>query len=478
MNRHAIFGFCILTVLILSSVFSLFPNPDINQVQEQEQTERIIPICNRDYFYHMHAELQNASSSIHIVQFQMRYYPSYPSSHSNIFLNDLIEAKERGVDVKVMLEGGEDFLGENFTEDQIKAQEYLEAGDVEVKFDGKGITTHAKLIVIDKRVVILGSTNWNYYALDRNNEASVLIKSNEIGEYYDDYFHKLWNQWEIKVNEFMPDPSGYDDAEMPNGEWVELYNLGEEDVNVSGWVLYDLYDYHELYIAPSNTNTGNTIVTPNGFLVVYRNGDDDFCLNNNNNGYEEVRLYDGYPARESTPIDKVSYSSSERNKSWARIPDGTGNFSITKPTPGMKNVANTHKHNEIFDTTGGTYPSLPGTHEGMLKLNQTITVSKLYTYPCPGTGGHSEYARIWNNSGWNVTANWGGYRDWHNITFDDSFKLAEGKTYNYTIKTGSYPQIIHKSSKEVTVGVINCTEFTDTNGKRYNSWIPAIKFFQ
>ncbi len=286
MNRHAIFGFCILTVLILSSVFSLSPNPDINQVEEQ--TEKIIPVCNRDYFYHMHAELQNASSSIHIVQFQMRYYPSYPSSHSNIFLNDLIEAKERGVDVKVMLEGGEDFLGENFTEDQIKAQEYLESGGVEVKFDGEGITTHAKLIVIDKRVVILGSTNWNYYALDRNNEASVLIKSNEIGEHYDDYFHKLWNQWEIKINEFMPDPSGYDNAEMPNGEWVELYNMGEEDVNVSGWVLYDSYNYHELYIAPSNTNTGNTIVTPNGFLVVYRNGDDGFSLNNNNNGYEEV----------------------------------------------------------------------------------------------------------------------------------------------------------------------------------------------
>ncbi len=48
-------------------------------------------------------------------------------------------------------------------------------------------------------------------------------------------------------------------------------------------------------------------------------------------------------------------------------------------------------------------------------------------------------------------------------------------TYNYTIRTGSYPQIIHAESEDVTGGRITCMEFVDINGKRHEGWIPAIR---
>jgi len=131
-----------------------------------------------------------------------------------------------------------------------------------------------------------------------------------------------------------------------------------------------------------------------------------------------------------------------------------------------------------FDTGIGTYPSISGTHNGTITIApyNNINVSKIYTYSCPGTGGHTEYIKIWNTSNWNVTATWNGYAgDWHNISFNEFFTLQANEKYNYTIHTGSYPQIIHAKSKEVTGGVINCTEFTDANGKKYNNWIPAIR---
>jgi len=133
----------------------------------------------------------------------------------------------------------------------------------------------------------------------------------------------------------------------------------------------------------------------------------------------------------------------------------------------------------IFDTGLGTYPSISGMHNGTIKPNQTIIVQKLYTYPCAGTGGHTEYARIWNESGWNVTAIWDGYvGDWHNVTFDDPFTLFAEKTYYYEIRTGSYPQIIHKPEHTTLGGsFINCNRFIDANGKEYTDWIPAIKLF-
>ena len=91
----------------------------------------------------------------------------------------------------------------------------------------------------------------------------------------------------------------------------------------------------------------------------------------------------------------------------------------------------------------------------------------LYTYPCPGTGGHTEYA---------VEASWNGYTgDWHNLTFNNSFTLYANETYNYTIRTGSYPQIIHEQSWNATGGKITCSEFVDVNGKRHEGWIPAIR---
>ena len=123
----------------------------------------------------------------------------------------------------------------------------------------------------------------------------------------------------------------------------------------------------------------------------------------------------------------------------------------------------------IFDTGSGTYPSIFGTHSGTIKPNQTITVSMLYTYPCPGTSGHSEYVKIWNNSDWDVTARWDGYKgDWHNISFDTSFTLVASETYNYTISTGSYPQIHHTDNLSTSAGFITCLEFVNANGNRYN----------
>lgn len=135
----------------------------------------------------------------------------------------------------------------------------------------------------------------------------------------------------------------------------------------------------------------------------------------------------------------------------------------------------------IFDigSSDKPYPSISGIHKGTIRLNHTITVNKIYTYACPGTGGHTEYIEISNESGIVATGQWESYtRDRHNISFYPSFIMLANYTYNYTIRTGSYPQIHHTSELKVKGGmgmIINCTSFVDTNGRSYNNWIPAIR---
>ena len=135
----------------------------------------------------------------------------------------------------------------------------------------------------------------------------------------------------------------------------------------------------------------------------------------------------------------------------------------------------------IFDTgaPSNPYPSISGTHTGDIIPSQDITVHKIYTYPCAGTGGHTEYVRIWNDTWGGKEAHWSGYQhDWHNITFDDPFTLFAKRTYHYEIITGSYPQIIHKPEHTTLDGsYINCTSFVDANGKTYTDWIPAIRIY-
>ena len=137
--------------------------------------------------------------------------------------------------------------------------------------------------------------------------------------------------------------------------------------------------------------------------------------------------------------------------------------------------------NDSYIDTGQSpnpYPSIFGTHNGTIVPANDITVSKIFVYPCVGTGGHAEYVRIWGN-GVDAHATWNGYggEDWNILHFNRTFTLEAGKEYNFTIKTGSYPQIFHEELLETLDGsIVRCEEFVDVNGKRHK-WIPAFKIY-
>ncbi len=150
----------------------------------KENSEGIAVINDRDYFQSVSEILSSANHSIHMIMFEIKYYPNYSSSNENKLLQRLTEAKKRGLDVKIVVD---EYLTDK------EAMAYLRDRGVNIKYDSPHITTHDKLIIVDKKIVIIGSTNWSHYALDKNREANVIIYSKLIAKEFNEYFKNVWD---------------------------------------------------------------------------------------------------------------------------------------------------------------------------------------------------------------------------------------------------------------------------------------------
>ncbi|MEM4293468.1 MAG: phospholipase D-like domain-containing protein, partial [Thermoplasmata archaeon] len=105
-------------------------------------------------------------------------------------VNILVAKAKGGLEVKVFLDT--DPSNQMITSNNTLTAQYLRNNGVQVKFDSPGTTTHTKLIIIDSRIVIVGSTNWSYSALNKNHEANVAIIDEKLAEKYEEYFGTLW----------------------------------------------------------------------------------------------------------------------------------------------------------------------------------------------------------------------------------------------------------------------------------------------
>ena len=124
----------------------------------------------------------------------------------------------------------------------------------------------------------------------------------------------------VVINEVLPDPEG-DEEE----EFIELKNLGEEELDLSGWKIGDATRKFEI----TQEAFDDTVVAPNGFFVVPR---EVSKIALNNTGKESVVLFDPL-GRE---MDSLSYEQAKEGAVYAREAEGSFVWSAI-PTPGAEN---------------------------------------------------------------------------------------------------------------------------------------------
>lgn len=147
--------------------------------------------------------------------------------------------------------------------------------------------------------IALAEDGWSWTTSPTPGALNLL--TNEAGETTESYSNGTLSD-NIVLSEILPNPEGSD----TDTEWIEIYNMGTENVNLGNWSLDDEEGGSTHYIFPAGTT-----IEAQDFLVIYRI-DSKISLNNDT---DQVRLFDF----EGTLKDSVTYESSPEGQSYARI---------------------------------------------------------------------------------------------------------------------------------------------------------------
>jgi len=129
-------------------------------------------LADADYADTLSALISNAGQHIDLAMFLFKTNRTGDNRPAGL-VRDLIAARQRGVEVRVILEYSGHDLKLNQANRETAAA--LKKGGVTVAFDSPGRTNHAKLAVIDRRYCLVGSHNLTQSALKHNHEFSLLL---------------------------------------------------------------------------------------------------------------------------------------------------------------------------------------------------------------------------------------------------------------------------------------------------------------
>lgn len=141
---------------------------------------------NEQYFEYVRHAIGEARRRVYVCQFKIEPGLFDKKDKTAGLLRALVEKRKAGVDVKVLLNNSR-------TTRQIKslnlfaAREMRGAG-IEVKSLGVERIVHAKLVLVDDKIAVVGSHNWCRNSLSRNFEMSCvavdILTVNALAKYF------------------------------------------------------------------------------------------------------------------------------------------------------------------------------------------------------------------------------------------------------------------------------------------------------
>ncbi|MCZ6634538.1 MAG: CotH kinase family protein [bacterium] len=177
-----------------------------------------------------------------------------------------------------------------------------------------------------------------------------------VGAEHDVFIHQIpvlvAESSPIVINELMAsNRTVFQDPQDEYDDWIELLNVSDQDVDLSGMYLTDREDLLLKWIIPEGT-----ILAPGAYLIVWADEDGSASPGLHANfklsaGGETLMLVDS-DERGNLLLDSVSFSAQETNISLGRYPNGMGEFQVMPvATPRSENTM-TRQSNSDFDGDG------------------------------------------------------------------------------------------------------------------------------
>ncbi len=150
-----------------------------------EQTQMDALFCPEDgCASRLIAEIAGSTESVHVAI----YYFSHPD-----IADALIEAHERGVDVKVLGDGDANYSEQYGPGNNYETVQRLKEAGVSYRDDGNAAIMHNKFAIIDGAMVLTGSFNYTLSADESNNENLVVLVSTRMADAFEREFQYLWS---------------------------------------------------------------------------------------------------------------------------------------------------------------------------------------------------------------------------------------------------------------------------------------------
>ena len=149
------------------------------------------------YYPALMKDLSRARDSIAMILYLFKT-TDYRTALPDRLVQMLVRKHAQGVDVSLLLnvDRGDTphGIGDSLNDTNLHTAKRLEGKGIHVYLDSPRRTTHAKVVVIDKKIVYIGSHNLTQSALRYNHEVSVRIVSPDMAQEIINYMEALKNE--------------------------------------------------------------------------------------------------------------------------------------------------------------------------------------------------------------------------------------------------------------------------------------------
>ena len=142
---------------------------------------------------------------------------------------------------------------------------------------------------------------------------------------------------DIVINEVMADASpSYDNATYPGGEWIEVYNQGSTNIDMTGWYASDaagnIIEFDQDHLIGYSSDPNSLMINAGDTRIVAINGSTSSGVLNN--AIEKLRVH--WP--NASIGDEVNWTTNEPGFSLSRVSGSDAMYISAHPTINMTNL--------------------------------------------------------------------------------------------------------------------------------------------